>query len=82
VIRKAQEALSADFFDRMTLAYLTDDKVEAVHVNKLNDAVSDGLLNGNTTVFNNTITDIDGLRNDWMIPLEQSWAWTRVTAQV
>lgn len=80
VIRKAQAALSADFFDRMTLAYLTSESVEAIHVNKLDAAVGDGLLNASTTVFNNTVTNLSGLRTDWMIPLEKSWAWVRVSA--
>ncbi|MFT4524515.1 MAG: hypothetical protein ACI85F_000660 [Bacteroidia bacterium] len=79
VIRKAQATLSVDFFDRMTLAYLASDSVEAVHVNKLDEAVGEGLLGAKTTVFNNTVTDLTGLRNDWMIPLEKSWAWGRVS---
>lgn len=79
VIRKVQASLSADFFDRMTLAYLTVDSVDAVHVNKLEGAVAKGLLNSNTTVFNNTVTDLEGLRNDWTIPLNKSWAWGRVS---
>ena len=79
VVRKAQSALSADFFDRMTLAYIAGDLVQTVHVNKLDAAVGEGLLNANTIVFNNTVTDLEDLRNEWMIALEKSWAWGRVS---
>lgn len=82
VIRKIQETLSTNFFDRMTLAYMAGDAVETVHVNKLDGAVAEGLLNSNTIVFNNTVTDLEGLRSEWMIPLDRSWAWGRVTAKV
>ena len=80
IIRKVQEELSADFFDRMTLNYSTGEGIEAVHVNKLDRAISDGLIHAGTTVFNNTITDLHGFRNNWKVPLEKSWAWTRVSA--
>ena len=78
LIRQIQEELNADFFNRMLLAYKDGDQVQTVHANDLDGAVQDGNLNASTTVFNNTVTNLEGLRNDWMIPLEKSWAWGRL----
>lgn len=81
LIRQIQEELKADFFNRMLLAYMAGDQVETVHANDLDDSVQDGNLNASTKVFNNTVTDLEGLRNGWMIPLEKSWAWGRLSVK-
>lgn len=82
VIRQIQDELKIDLFNRLLLTYRSGDQVEAVHANDLEDAVKEGKLGATTTVFNNTVTDLEGLRNNWMIPLEKSWAWSRVSSLV
>lgn len=82
VIRQIQDELKIDLFNRLILTYRSGDLVEAVHANDLEEAVKEGKLSANTTVFNNLVTDLEGLRNEWMIPLEKSWAWSRVSSLV
>lgn len=78
-IRSLATKLNTDFFDRLQLAYLTEDgSVRTVHAERIGQAVEMGELTSATIVFNNMVTSCGELRNNWMIPLSESWAATRI----
>lgn len=82
-IRSIEQKLNIDLFDRMNLAYLNaDGELETVHANSISKAFEHKALSANSTVFNNMVTSLAELQNSWRIPLNESWAWSRCSAQV
>lgn len=78
-IRSIEQKLNIDLFDRMNLAYLnSENRLETVHANKVSEAFEHGALNEQTTVFNNMVTSKTELEANWQIPLEKSWAGSRI----
>lgn len=78
-IRSIEQKLNIDLFDRMNLGYLnSEDELETVHASKVSDAFEHGALNEQTTVFNNMVTSYSELQSNWRIPLNRSWAASRI----
>ena len=67
---EAQTGLS--FFDR-SIAFLQDDHVETVEMLKGKQAVNEGLIAVDTTVFNPMVTTMADFRTNWQVPAHQSW---------
>jgi hypothetical protein len=79
-IRSIEQKLNIDLLDRMNLAFLNEaGQLETVHANRVSAAFENGILNEQTTVFNNMVTSYSELRTNWRIPLVNSWAMVRVT---
>ena len=62
-----------NFFDRFYTCYWNNDVVEGSDFETFKTKITDGLITDDTIVFNNLVTTIDGLKNQWQIPLSQSW---------
>lgn len=78
-IRSIEQKLNIDLFDRMNLAYLnSENQLETVHANKVSDAFEHGVLNEQTTVFDNMVTSKTELETSWRTPLVKSWAASRI----
>jgi hypothetical protein len=78
-IRSIAQKLNIDLFDRMNLAFLNEaGQLETVHANRVSAAFENGILNEQTTVFNNMVTSYSELRTNWRIPLVNSWAGSRI----
>jgi hypothetical protein len=62
--------LGVDFFDR-SLAYVEGKEIKTIPIFSAKKAIEDGVIEANTMVFNNTITNLQGLVSGWKIPAEQ-----------
>lgn len=80
-IRSIEQKLNIDLFDRLNLAYLNESgELETVHANKIAQAFDLGVINENTTVFNNMVTSKSELESNWKIALKDSWAYSRCSS--
>ncbi len=77
-IKQLGTRFNVELLDRLTLAYLMDERIEAVHINRISERYADGSLRDGATVFNNMIASFAELKNNWRIPLKDSWAGNRV----
>ncbi len=73
VIKSLERQFSTTFFDRMTLTFLKNDKAEMLPMNQVSYALEKGFLSPETPFFNNTVTTLEGLRNEWIVLLKESW---------
>ncbi len=62
--------LSIDFFDR-SLAYLDGREIKSVPIFSAKSSILNGSIKRDTLVFNNSITNLQGLMSSWKIPANQ-----------
>lgn len=73
LIRSIEQEFDLSFFDRSKIAFLIDDEVFLHDMTKIKPLVSEGKINDSTLTFNNMVTDIAQLENEWLIPAKDSW---------
>jgi hypothetical protein len=64
---------NVNFFDRFYTCYWDSDRVEGASFEAFKSKFAEATITGNTIVFNNLITTLEGLKSQWQIPLSQSW---------
>ena len=67
---EAQTGLS--FFDR-SIAFLQNGHVQTIEMLKAKQAVNEGLITGDTMVFNPMVTTIADFKTNWQVLAHQSW---------
>lgn len=72
-IKKIQEAYGIDLFDRLNIAFRSTHKIDMMRMNDFQMALSKGLLDENTIVFNNLVETKAEFENSWEVPLKESW---------
>jgi hypothetical protein len=77
LIKEIEKIFHVSLFDRQTLAFIKNEKVQLIPMNQLNYAVENGFIDGNTLYFNNTILDKKGLKDNWLIEAKDSWLGKR-----
>ena len=78
-IKEIEKKFNVQLFDRQSLAFLIDNKIQVIPLSQLNYAVANGFINGDTLYFNNTVLTKGELMKEWIIPAKQSWISKRVT---
>jgi hypothetical protein len=78
VIRELEHRFHVRLFDRTTLAFAKDDKLEMLPLPQFGYAVQHGFLGPDTLYFNNTILTKQDLMDNWMIPIKDSWLASRL----
>lgn len=82
VIKSLERQYSVNFFDRLMLTFLVKDKAEMLPLNQVQYAIDKGYINGDTPLFNNTLTTKKELMENWLVPLKDSWLARQVTLPV
>jgi hypothetical protein len=72
-IKELGAKYQVNFFDRFYTCYRQDGEVEGCDFDTFKSKVGEGLISDETIVFNNLLTTLDGLKDQWQIPLSQSW---------
>jgi hypothetical protein len=71
VIKELGQELNINFFDRFAITYIQGEEFNCVTKEQFQ-----ALVNANTEnlwVFNNTITSLKALKQNWLIPFKYSW---------
>lgn len=76
--------LQLDFFQRMNLAFLIDEKVEILKMSDLKSKIEEGIIDSNTLFFDNTIQNKIELDSEWCVKAGESWLgrYFKTTANV
>lgn len=78
VIKSLERQYSVNFFDRMTVTFLRNDKAEMLPFNQVQYALDKGYINVDTLTFNNIATTKKQLLETWLVPLKNSWLASKV----
>ena len=73
VLRKFQETLNIDFFDRLKVGIYNNGNPEFISTAQLKDQLAAGRINGSTLVFNNVVQTLEEWKTQWVQPLEKTW---------
>lgn len=73
MIKEIETLLGVQFFDRLTMAFLRQQKVEMLPLSQLNYAIENGFITPDTLYFNNRVGTKQELLENWMTPVRNSW---------
>jgi hypothetical protein len=66
--------------DRTTLAFVVKDRLQLLPLAQLNYAIEHEFVGPATLYFNNLVSDLAGLKNEWVVPVGRSWLAKRFAA--
>jgi hypothetical protein len=73
-IRSIESDFNINMFDRMQIAYKdSTDSIKTLSLSDFEQSLTNGQLSDDTIVFNNLITTVEQLQNQWEVPLKDSW---------
>ena len=72
-IKEIQEDLGINFFNRQRVAYRIDNEVQHCSIAEFKRLAKEGAVNGETIVFNNTISNVSDYASKWEVPAAKSW---------
>jgi hypothetical protein len=72
-IKDLGDKYKVNFFDRFYTCYWHDGRLEGSDFESFKVKLAQGLISEDAVVFNNLVHTIDGLQNQWQVPLSQSW---------
>jgi hypothetical protein len=78
LIKLIESRFQVLLFDRQSLAFVVEDKVQLLPYTQLVYAVENGFINPDTLYFNNTIQTKADLEENWIIPVKDSWLKNRI----
>ena len=78
LIKALEEEYKVSMFDRMTLAFYINEKVQLLPFSQINYAVEKAFINKDTLFFDNTILTKAELLEKWITPVSASWLGKRI----
>ena len=78
VIREIEKLFNTNMFDRLSLAFIRDGKVQMLPLQQLNYAITNGFITGETIYLNNLVQTKKDLLENWMVPVKNSWLASRL----
>jgi hypothetical protein len=82
LIKEIEQRFSVNMFDRTTLAFIINDKVQLLPLSQLQYAFDNRFINSHTLYFNNLVQTKDELEKNWIIPIKDSWLSKKIVAHV
>jgi len=77
-IQSLEKEYGVQLMDRTTLAFLLKEKVQLLPLAQLPYAIEHGFVGPATLYFNNLVTTLDELKNEWIVPAGRSWLAKRI----
>lgn len=81
LIKEMETAFTVSMFDRQTLAFLVNEKIQTLPMSQVPYALENGFIKTDTIYFNNLVLDKASLLNKWMIPVSDSWLAAKYLTQ-
>ncbi|HTH32623.1 MAG TPA: hypothetical protein VL946_14835 [Lacibacter sp.] len=78
LIKEIEQLYKVSMFDRQTLAFVRNDKIELLPLNQLQYAFDNGFLQAETIYINNLVQTKEELEQNWLIPVKESWLAKRI----
>jgi len=77
-IKSLEERFKISLFDRNQLAFVVREKIELLPLSQVPYAFENGFITPETLYFNNLVPTKIQLEENWIIPLKDSWVYSRV----
>jgi hypothetical protein len=78
LIKELEKAYNVDLFNRQNLAFYNGENIIQIPLSKLNEAISNNLINLETYYFNNVVLSKKELEEKWIISINNSWLANKV----
>lgn len=72
-VKDLEQTFGVELLNRLLVAYEADSKVQVTSSSKLKELLSSNIINADTLVFDNTITQSGQLHDQWKQPLKNTW---------
>ncbi|MBA2250927.1 MAG: hypothetical protein H0W12_12140 [Chitinophagaceae bacterium] len=73
LIKNIEADFKVDLFNRQMLAFIVHERIQLLPLSKLNNAMSDGIINVDSLFFDNLVQTKEQLSGKWIIPANESW---------
>ena len=73
MIKDIEQMFNVNMFDRLLLGFIVKERVQMIPMAQLYYALENNFIEPTTLYFNNTVPDLEQLKNKWLIPLKESW---------
>ena len=77
-VKSLGEKYGVDFFNRTSLSFLVNEKIQQLPLGQLSYAFENGFIKPDTLYFNNLVQTKSELENNWIIPVKNSWLASRL----
>lgn len=72
-VKELEQVFSIELLNRLLVAYENNSEVEVVKASQIKQLLDSKLINENTLVFDNTISQSSELNTNWKQPLHKTW---------
>ena len=72
-VKDLEQLFSIELLNRLLVAYENNNSVEVIKTSDVKNLLESKLINENTTVFNNTITQSSEINSNWKQPLSKTY---------
>jgi len=72
-VKQLEADYGVDLFDRMLFAFEVNGELQVANRDAFGRLYSQGTIDDNTTVYNNLVDSVGGLKEGWKIKLSESW---------
>ena len=72
-MKELEKRLGIGFFNRQRVAYIADGKVENCSMIEFKKLAQSGAVDGQTQVFNNTLSTVEEFEGGWLTTAGESW---------
>lgn len=74
MLKEIEQNFDLDLFDRLSLSFQNlEGEIEIIKMAEFQKGLKEGIFNEDTIVFNNLISNLIELRNNWKVPVKESW---------
>jgi hypothetical protein len=77
-IKELGQKFNVDFFNRTSLAFVINQKIQVLPMNQLHYALDNYFINPDTLYFNNLVATKEQLEDNWIIPVKNSWIASKI----
>jgi hypothetical protein len=77
-IKNQEKIFQVELLNRMLVAYEINSELIITHQSNIKKLLQQGMINKNTLVYNNTLTNSIDLENKWKVELKDTWLATKL----
>ncbi len=81
LIKDIEQRFKVNLFDRTTLAFWLNDKIQLLPLAQIQYAFDNGFIDADTLYFNNLVQTKEELENTWLVPVKDSWLAKKISFQ-
>lgn len=73
LLKEIEKQLGVSLFNRLLIAYRKGEEIKTTALDELENPINEGEISAETIVFNNAITTLQQLDNEWETPMANCW---------